>query len=427
MNLTGELHGVAHPDLAAHCRSVRRRTEALCKPLVIEDFVVQSMPDASPVKWHLAHTTWFIETTVLSEYLADYRPFNSEYGYLFNSYYETWGARACRSKRGSYSRPTVEEVYKYREYVDAYLMHFIESGDALSLAAEAAVELALHHEEQHQELLVTDVKSLFAANPLRPQYRGMEYDPADDIPPMRWHEYAEGIYTMGHDGEGFAYDNESPEHKTYLNSFRLASRLVTNREYLSFIEEGGYQRADGWLSDGWTAVQNGGWTAPLYWENIGGKWWTMTLAGMREVEKNEPVCHVSYFEAEAFARWWGHRLPTEAEWESAARLCEIEGNFADSGRFHPAPVRDLSYRQENPTQLFGDVWEWTQSAYLPYPGYRRDQGAAGEYNGKFMNGQMTLRGGSCATPKNHIRATYRNYLNPAARWQFSGIRLAEDS
>lgn len=414
-------------SLAARYRWVRQRTEALCETLAVEDFVVQSMPEASPVKWHIAHTTWFFETLVLMKHLIDYNQFHPEYSFLFNSYYENLGPRLCKSRRGMLSRPTVEEIFKYRQYVDAHLLDRLESSEDISHPMSTAVTLGLNHEEQHQELLITDLKHAFASNPLKPVYRPMGDDDSDEIPPMRWHEYAEGIYTIGHHGIGFGYDNETPAHKEFLGSYRLASRLVTNREYLAFIEEGGYTRADLWLSDGWAEVLSQHWTAPLYWENIGGKWWTMTLGGMREVKKNEPVCHVSFYEADAFARWWGHRLPTEAEWEVAASTCIVEGTFAESERFHPLAIREQLYSDETPLQMFGDVWQWTQSAYLPYPGYRREVGAIGEYNGKFMSGQMVLRGGSCATPRSHIRSSYRNYFGPETRWQFSGIRLAEDN
>jgi ergothioneine biosynthesis protein EgtB len=411
--------------LAERYRNVRLRTEALCEPLAVEDFVVQSMPEASPVKWHLAHTTWFFETVVLAQ-SPDYSPRRSEYGYLFNSYYETFGARACRSLRGTFSRPTVEEIFKYREYVDGCMWRLLESSDGLSPETVAAVTLGLEHEQQHQELILTDVKHAFAMNPLKPIYRPADDRATDEIPQLEWHDYPGGLRAIGHGGDCFAYDNELPRHDEFVRPFRLASRAVTNREYLAFIEEGGYSRPDAWLSDGWAVAQAGRWAAPLYWENIGGKWWTMTLAGMREIENNEPVCHVSYYEADAFARWWGHRLPTEAEWETAAHSCAVEGNFAESGRFHPEASGEPLLREDAPTQMFGDVWEWTQSAYLPYPGHRRAAGAVGEYNAKFMSGQMVLRGGSCATPQKHIRASYRNYFAPATRWQFSGIRMAED-
>jgi ergothioneine biosynthesis protein EgtB len=412
-------------SLARHYRAVRRRTEVLCEPLSAEDYNLQSMPEASPVKWHLAHTTWFFETMILSA-MSDYRVFHPQYTYLFNSYYESIGERLNRSDRGLLSHPRIEEIYKYREYVDTYILHFLEAeAHHLSGNILTAMDTGLHHEMQHQELILTDLKHAFAANPLKPAYKSMDYDASDEIPAMRWHEYPEGVYWIGHDEEKeeFAYDNEKPSHRRFSNTFRLASRLVTNREFVAFMEEGAYARPEFWLSDGWKLVQEKKWHAPLYWENLGGKWWTMTLGGLREVEKNEPVCHVSFYEADAFARWWGFRLPTETEWEIAAKTVKPEGNFAESGRFHPAHVKSLAFTN-SPSQLYGDVWEWTSSAYSPYPGYKPPQGMLGEYNAKFMSSQMVLRGGSCVTPKEQIRHSYRNFFSPDSRWQFSGIRLA---
>jgi ergothioneine biosynthesis protein EgtB len=398
-------------------------TEQLCAPLAPEDYVVQSMPDASPAKWHLAHTSWFFETFVLVPGLADYRVYDPRFGYLFNSYYNAVGERIARDRRGMLTRPTVEEVYAYRAHVDQAMARLLDRPFAGDDAQRASViELGLHHEQQHQELLLTDLKHAFWSNPLRPAYMATSATARRSAPALRWIDYPADLYTIGHAGDGFAYDNESPRHQVYLEPFRLASRLTTNDEYLAFIDDDGYARPELWLSDGWAAVQASRWTAPLYWERHDGDWRHLTLGGMRSVEPAEPVCHVSYYEADAFARWSGARLPTEAEWEAAVRDAAVEGNFVESGRFAPAPADN----DDAPAQLFGDVWEWTASAYLSYPGYRPDAGALGEYNGKFMCNQFVLRGGSCATSATHVRATYRNFFPPDARWQFSGIRLAKD-
>jgi ergothioneine biosynthesis protein EgtB len=410
-------------------RQIRSFTEQLCRPLAIEDYVVQSMPDASPTKWHLAHTSWFFETFVLIPFYPGYSEFDPRYRYLFNSYYVSVGDRHCRPKRGLLSRPTVEEVYGYREHVDR---HILKLKDRLSGGADlnhlaALLEIGLHHEQQHQELILTDIKHAFAINPLRPCYseRKPGQDHGTSVLALRWKEYDAGVYEIGHGGQSFAYDNELPRHRVFVEPFQLASRLVTNREYLAFIEDGGYKRPKLWLSDGWNVVQQQGWEAPLYWEKKDGRWYVMTLAGLRPVDEREPVCHVSYYESDAYARWAGARLPTEAEWEIAAAALPIEGNFLESGNFHPLPAPDRE--SDELAQVFGDVWEWTQSSYLPYPGYSPVAGPLGEYNGKFMCNQFVLRGGSCATPITHIRPTYRNFFPPDARWQFTGIRLANSS
>jgi len=413
---------------------VRRFTEKLCETLAVEDYVIQSMPDASPTKWHLAHTSWFFETFILSPEQPDYRPFHRRFGYLFNSYYNAVGERHSRPHRGLLSRPTVEEVYHYRAHVDRHMLHLLNDSDACRLHALAPrLELGLHHEQQHQELILTDIKHALSCNPLKPAYlegRGQESGvrgQAETRPsrPAEWKAYAEGLHWIGHDGPGFAFDNETPRHRVFLQPFQLASDLVTNGEYRAFMEDGGYTRPELWLSDGWNAVNARGWNAPLYWEKQNGRRWLMTLSGMREVDEAEPVCHVSYYEADAYARWAGARLPGEAEWEVTSAEAPIEGNFAESGRLHPAPAGAVA-RAASPRQLFGDVWEWTSSAYSPYPGFRPLEGALGEYNGKFMCSQMVLRGGSCATPQSHIRASYRNFFPPDARWQFTGLRLARD-
>ena len=434
-------------------RTVRQTSERICRPLATEDYVVQTMDDVSPPKWHLAHTSWFFETFLLIPEQPNYSPFHPEYAFLFNSYYEAVGERHPRPRRGRLSRPTVKEVYGYREHVDEAMTRLIDEAAPDTLARLVPlIELGLHHEQQHQELLVTDIKHILARNPLRPAYHSAEHSAnpaavraASDSAqhstyqaqgPERdsserdhegsgeaWVSYPAGVTEIGHDGEGFAYDNEGPRHKVYLEPFRLASRPVTNGEYLEFIETGGYRDPQYWLSDGWAVILEQGWRGPLYWELDDGEPRHMTLSGMRAIDADEPVCHISYYEASAYAAWRGKRLPTEWEWEAAAVNASREGNFLDQGRLHPAPAPPAA---DEPAQMFGDVWEWTQSAYSSYPGFRAAEGAVGEYNGKFMCNQFVLRGGSCATPANHIRATYRNFFPPDARWQFTGLRLADD-
>jgi ergothioneine biosynthesis protein EgtB len=407
-------------------RIVRKDSETLCAPLAAEDYVIQAMPDVSPPKWHLAHTTWFFENFLLVPYLKRYRVFHERYGYLFNSYYETVGTFFPRPQRGLLARPTVEDIRCYRAHVDDAMGELLANPPASDRHDIATrLVLGLNHEQQHQELLLTDIKYNFAFNPLRPAYRPANPPKSTEAPVLKWLDYAGGCEEIGHTGSDFAYDNETPRHNTYLRDYRLASRLVTNGEYLEFIEAGGYRRADLWLSDGWAAVKQRGWQAPLYWEVIDGDWWLMTLSGMRPLDRNEPVCHVSFYEADAYARFRSKRLPTEAEWECAASRCAIRGNFRESGRYHPATCPNTEGR--NLAQIFGDAWEWTQSPYAPYPGFKPLSGSLGEYNGKFMCNQVTLRGGSCATPQSHIRATYRNFFYPPDRWQFTGIRLAEDA
>ncbi len=404
---------------------VRAFTESLCEPLETEDYVIQSMPEVSPTKWHLAHTTWFFETLLLAAVDSSYRPFDPGFRYLFNSYYNAIGAQFPRHRRGVLARPTVDEVRRYRRHVDERMVDLLEKNDAEHLGEMADVfELGLNHEQQHQELMLTDIKHVFSCNPLRPAYRPRPAPPLRNPLPLQWTEYDERLAHIGHDGAGFAFDNESPRHPVHVSPFRIASRLVTNEEYAQFIEDGGYQKPELWLSAGWDAVRTGGRSAPLYWENQGKeRWEVMTLSGFHPLNPAEPVCHVSYFEADAYARWAGGRLPTEFEWEIVGREQAIEGNLADAGRFHPVPANPSNFTM---VQMFGDVWEWTQSSYSPYPGFRPARGALAEYNGKFMCNQYVLRGGSCATPRSHIRATYRNFFPPDARWQFSGIRLAED-
>ena len=411
-------------------RAVRAATEALCRTLAVEDYVAQSMEDASPAKWHLAHVSWFFETFVLRG-RPGYESPNPEFVYLFNSYYNAVGPQFSRPQRGLLTRPTVEATYAYRHHVDQQMATLFDAG--IDEALVPVVELGLHHEQQHQELLITDLKHLLAQNPLRPAMRDNAALPSGErAPELGWVGYAAGLYEIGVDDaesatNGFLFDNEGPRHQVYLDAFELASRPVTSADYLEFIEDGGYRRPELWLSNGWGVVNEQGWEAPLYWERTDDGWQQFTLGGMRAIDPGAPVCHVSHYEADAHARWaagrWpGARLPLEAEWEVAAREAPIAGNFVESGRLHPAAA--AAREGSAPQQLLGDVWEWTGSAYLPYPGYAAPPDAIGEYNGKFMSGQMVLRGGSCVTPASHIRASYRNFFPPGARWQFSGIRLA---
>lgn len=402
---------------------IREQTEKLCDPLLTEDYVIQTMASTSPPKWHLAHTSWFFETLILQPYLSAYRVFDQRFITLFNSYYETIGPQHPRPERGLLSRPTVKQVYEYRCYINEQIERLLYSVTSEHAnIVHTLLTLGLHHEQQHQELLLMDIKHAFAYNPLHPQYRELDIDCGKDILPLSWQSFEGGIYSIGTSGEEFAYDNESPQHKVFLSPFKLASRLVTNLEYLEFIEAGAYQKAYLWLSDGWRTVQEQGWTAPLYWQKVDGEWVYQTLTGSRKVDPATPVAHISFYEAEAYARWRGARLPTEAEWEIAAISCPLEGNFLESDLLHPK----ATIGQYSMAQMFGDLWEWTQSSYAPYPGYRPASGPLGEYNGKFMSGQMVLRGGSCVTPENHNRPTYRNFYYPDERWMFSGIRLAGD-
>ncbi len=410
--------------LAEKFMQVRSFTEKLCEPLETEDYVIQTMPDVSPTKWHLAHVSWFFEAFVLSKADENYKSIHPLYTYLFNSYYVRIGQRWFRPQRGFLSRPTVKEIYEYREFVNNNLLKFIEKADDKTYNEYAPViEIGLNHEQQHQELLLTDIKHVLSHNPLNPVYHENEIASKDKTPEITWIDFDGGIFEIGHDGNGFTYDNETPRHKEYLYPFRLANRLITNREYIEFIDAGGYEDETLWLSDGWAVVQKEKWTAPLYWEKQNGEWWSFTLNGFRKVEPEEPVCHVSYYEADAFARWKDSRLPTEAEWEIAAGDLPYKGNFVENQNYNPVPLTDQS---DGLNQMYGDVWEWTQSPYSPYPGYKPLPGALGEYNGKFMNNQMVLRGGSCATSETHIRKTYRNFFPPHSRWQFMGIRLAKD-
>ena len=416
-------------DLASLYSRVRTRSEALCQPLAIEDYGVQPMDDASPPKWHLAHTTWFFETFLLKEFDTGYRGVDDTYEVLFNSYYNGVGDPYPRPRRGYLSRPTVGEVYDYRAHVDTAMAGLLTRGDA---EIRRRIELGLHHEQQHQELILTDLKYNLGLNPLKPAYREDPDSEQTGSRALKFDEYPGGIFSVGACGP-FCFDNELPRHTALLRPFALADRLVTNAEFLAFIENGGYAAAALWLSDGWSAVRANGWQCPLYWRCRDGQWLEYRLNGERSLAPDEPVVHVSAYEADAYARWEGCRLPTEFEWESAAEpLDPTAGNFADDGRLHPSgvdwPGQDGVRRLDTSgrKQLFGDAWEWTSSAYGPYPGYRTPPGALGEYNGKFMSSQLVLRGGSCATPRGHVRASYRNFFYPPDRWQFSGIRLARD-
>jgi ergothioneine biosynthesis protein EgtB len=404
--------------LSHQYQRVRSVTLGICEPLATEDYVVQSMPDASPAKWHLAHTSWFFEQFLLRPLLHGYPLFHEKYEYLFNSYYQTVGPMHQRPRRGLLTRPAVAEVMRYREHVDEHMLKLLDS-----LPHDGAVSqltaIGLNHEQQHQELMYTDLKHLFSCNPLRPAYRAAPAGRAHGAAPLQFLSFDGGVHEIGAPGgEHFAYDNEHPRHRTYLEPYALADRLVTNDEYVEFVRDGGYRTPTLWLSDGWATVTQEGWDRPLYWSEALES--EFTLSGEQPLNPAAPVCHLSYYEADAFARWAGARLPTEAEWELAAASLPVRGNLLDSAALHPAPAGD----QPGLKQMFGDVWEWTASPYTAYPGYQPPPGALGEYNGKFMCNQLVLRGGSCATPADHIRATYRNFFYPQSRWQFMGLRLA---
>ena len=415
--------------LAERFAAVRQASLALVAPLSAEDCQVQSMPDASPAKWHLAHITWFFETFLLERFEPGFVPFDAAFRVLFNSYYQGVGAQHPRAQRGLVTRPSLDDVRRYRANVDERMQALLaaRAGDA---EIEALVALGLQHEQQHQELLLTDIKHALGCNPVSAGY-AKRWPMAQVQPqPMRWFGHEGGLVELGHvaalDGS-FCFDNETPRHPAFAAPFEIASRPATYGDFLAFIDDDGYARPELWLSMGWDWVQTARRTAPLYWLRDGERWLSHTLQGTVEIDPNTPVCHLSFFEADAFARWSGARLPTELEWEHAARALRspIVGNFADRGAFHPMP--QTAPFGDEPVQMFGDVWEWTQSAYLGYPGYRPLEGAVGEYNGKFMCNQFVLRGGSCATPAGHVRASYRNFFPPEAQWQFSGVRLARDS
>jgi len=425
-------------EVAERFRTVRQRTLSLCKPLTPEDMMVQSCAEASPAKWHLAHTAWFFESFILSEFLPGYKLFNRDFPWLFNSYYRSFAQFPEKRLRSSFSRPGLDEVLGYRQHVDEGIERLLEAGASPEVLKR--IELGANHEEQHQELLLTDILHAFYTNPLRPAYlkAGQEFSGSDgllsrsqtrdlghpvDEDPLRFVEFAGGLVDVGFSGNGFCYDNELPRHRAFLEPFALGSRLVTNGEFAEFIADGGYRDPELWLSAGWDALEQNGWGAPLYWSKDGERWKLFTLRGEISLEEAEgaPVSQVSYFEADAYARWAGKRLPTELEWEVAAEGNAVAGNLLDTGRLRPVPSAGAGTAL---AQMWGDCWEWTASAYLGYPGFEPLAGSLGEYNGKFMSGQMVLRGGSCATPKAHIRSSYRNFFQPETRWQFSGIRLA---
>jgi ergothioneine biosynthesis protein EgtB len=416
-------------EVAGRFTATRRRTLVLCEPLTPEDMMVQSTPEASPVKWHLAHTAWFFESFILREFLPGYRVFNPHFQWLFNSYYETFAKFPEKRLRSSFSRPGLDEVLRFREHVDAGIDRLLAGNpepEALKL-----IELGVNHEEQHQELLLTDILHAFFTNPLRPVYQGEENSHAprsQDWTMSRllgFREFPGGLLEVGYGDAGFSFDNEIPRHRVWAEPYSLATRLVTCGEYAAFMEDGGYRRPEFWLSAGWALVKSAGWRAPLYWTSESGDWSLFTLRGEQPLKRMEyaPVSNISYFEADAYARWAGRRLPTEFEWEAATEGLVVEGNLLDAGRLMPFTASD-SIENNGLVQAFGDCWEWTASAYLGYPGYRPAEGSLGEYNGKFMSGQMVLKGGSCVTPAGHIRASYRNFFAPETRWQFSGIRLA---
>jgi ergothioneine biosynthesis protein EgtB len=406
--------------LAEDFRHIRAETERICSPLAIDDYQIQSITETSPPKWHLAHVSWFFEAFVLPHFNPQYRPFHPQFGYLFNSYYETVGKMQPRPQRGLLSRPPVEEVYRYRRYVNEQVLQLMEAVDESQWSGLAfRITLGLHHEQQHQELLLMDIKHNLSVNPLRPAYRDDLLIFDTTAPPMRWIERPGGIRHMGHESDGFrfCFDNETPRHEILLQDHRLASRLVSNEEYLAFMADGGYERSELWLSDGWSLIQNMQWRHPLFWEKQDGDWRIFTLGGMRHLNPHEPVCHLSYYEADAYARWAGKRLPTEAELEVILAEETTGTDSSNQNYLHPKPGEG---------QWSGEVWQWTASPYTPYPGFQPLAGSMGEYNGKFMCNQMSLRGSSCLTPANHARPTYRNFFYPHDRWPVTGLRLAED-
>ena len=423
MESTDQKTSKTKTNLGQQFEAVRAFTEKITEPLEIEDYVVQVTENASPAKWHLAHTTWFFETFLLEKFLDDYSPVHPQYSYLFNSYYLQTGVPHCRARRGNISRPTVRQVFEYRESINCHVLDLIKNSTDKEFAQYAPViEIGIHHEQQHQELLMTDLKYMFAQNPLNIVYREKVRPRKNHIPEINWVSFEEGVYKIGHDGDGFGYDNEFPRHKTYIHDFELADRLVTNAEFIEFIEAGAYQEVEWWLDEGFSTIRDEGWNAPLYWKKEDAEWFHYTLSGREKIDPNEPVTHISYFEAEAYARWKGCRLPTEQEWEVASETVETEENFVDNDYLHPVALQE---NKNELKQMFGDVWQWTQSSYAPYPGYKPLPGALGEYNGKFMCNQYVLRGGSCATSESHFRKTYRNFFHADERWQFTGIRLAK--
>ncbi len=418
---------ISAPSIKTRLFQTRNMSDELALSLSDEDQVVQSAVYASPTKWHLAHTTWFFEAFILSEYVDGYKRYNDDFEYCFNSYYNAIGDRHPRPVRGLLTRPSAQEVRDYRSYVDEQLNKLLANykGD-IPQALKNLLLLGINHEQQHQELLLTDILTVFAVNPLRPAYMNPSPREVDtNFVELDWIKYEGGLVDIGYKGSDFSYDMEGPVHKHYLQPYKLANRLTTNGEWLEFIEDGGYETVSLWLDDGWYKVQSEQWNAPLYWERKKDQWFKMSLRGLQPVDPAAPVANISYYEADAFARWAGKRLPTEFEWETAARDLPVKGNTLGSKAFRPLPA--VPKETETPVQMYGDVWEWTQSPYMPYPGFRPDEGAIGEYNGKFMSNKFVLKGGSCATPDGHIRSTYRNFFCPEERWQFMGLRLADNS
>jgi len=403
-------------------KDVRAFTMELVEPLETEDFVIQIAEYASPAKWHLAHSSWFFEAFLLEKAIADYKTMHPQYSYLFNSYYLQTSEPHCRNKRGNLSRPTVREVIDYRKFVNEHVIDFLEHCDEEIFEEwKDVLEVGLNHEQQHQELILTDLKIMFSKNPLNPAYVIKNRPAALPQPEINWIGFKEGIYEVGHPGGSFGYDNEFPRHKTYIHKFELSDRLVTNGEFKEFMENGGYNDPKFWLDEGYAQVVENGSDSPMYWQKSDGRWHQFTLNGMELIDMNEPVTHVNYYEADAYARWAGCRLPSEFEWELAAETLEVNGSFVDSRHFHPIGANP---DETGLKQMFGEVWQWTKSSYAAYPGYETFPGALGEYNGKFMCNQYVLRGGSCATTKNHFRKTYRNFFHTKFSWQFTGIRLA---
>ena len=421
--LTKSIDNTLNAKLIESFRRVRKDSHEICIPLELEDYCIQTMDDVSPIKWHIAHTSWFFETFLLVPYLKNYRVYHPKFAHLFNSYYELAGTFHPRAERGFLSRPTVEDIFSYRNHIDKAMLELLNDEQHKNRRAILLrTQIGIHHEQQHQELMLTDIKHIFSYNPLKPIYKKTELPLTRNISPLNWFEHPGGLEQVGKDyGQDFIFDNESPQHKTYLSPFAIASRLVTNEEYINFIDDGGYDNPQFWLSEGWKLVKDNSLASPLYWSRNNAKWEHMSLSGMRNVDPHSPVCHVSYFEADAYARWAKLRLPSEEEWEVSARDNVIQGNLREQNFLHPIASSIL-----DTNQFYGDVWEWTKSAYNAYPTYTPSEGALGEYNGKFMCGQYVLRGGSCVTPLNHIRASYRNFFYPKDRWQFTGIRLAKD-
>ncbi len=414
-------------NLLQRFKEVRNNSLVLTHGLSDADATVQSMPDASPAKWHLAHTSWFFEAVILNRHQGGYKPFDETFHFLFNSYYEALGPRHARPNRGLLTRPSLDRVRDYRAHVDSHLVQLLDRSE-VSHRVMDLVELGLNHEQQHQELLLTDLLHLFAQNPLNPAYRPpvpLPYSGATPSGPA-WVNFTGGIHKVGYQGSRFAFDCETPRHQTLLQDFALASHPVSVGQWITFMQDGGYTNPLHWLSDGWALVQKDQWQAPAYWEMRDGQWWTMSLHGFQPVNKTAPVCHISFFEADAYARWAGHRLPTEFEWEVAAQGVDTNGHFADCALYRPLPAAGGGDKGDGLNQMFGDVWEWTSSPYMAYPGFKSMEGVVAEYNGKFMSGQYVLRGGSCVTPADHIRASYRNFFYPHQKWQFSGLRLARD-